>query len=508
MMRRLFATNTLQIGRDKRHRRIKCRACCLTLGILSLILTVATAARGSDSGPPSERALNVLLLTADDLGYSSLGVTGCKVANITPNLDRLASQGILFHHAHVTVSVCQPCRQVLMTGRYPHNNGALGFEPIRRDVPTLQESLEAAGYLNGIIGKSEHLQPREKFNWAFEVASTSERSGREPKAYYRYTKAFLEHAKGAGRPFFLMANTTDPHRPFPGTEREKMVAERFKATFPDVRKHYRPDEIHVPGFLPDLPEVRDELAAYYTSVHRCDECIGEVLRALTESNLDQNTLVLFLSDHGMAFPFAKGNCYRASTRTPCMVRWPGTLRPGSVDRKHFISGIDFMPTILDALKLNPVEGLDGRSFLSLLQGESQEDRQRVMTVYNRTTGKGRFLPMRCIREKRFAYIWNPWSDGKQVHSAAAGGRTLPAMIRAAKSGNRPLAERVRLSQYRVREEFFDYQDDPYSLKNLIDNPKYKNEVDRLRSELAKAMRASSDPLLEQFQREAARPRPN
>lgn len=464
--------------------------------VVGPLLYSASEARGEDSARP-----NVLLLTADDLGFSSLGVTGCPLVDVTPHLDELAAQGLLFWHAHVTVSVCQPCRQVLMTGRYPHNNGALGFEPIWGDVPTLQQRLTAASYLCGIIGKGEHLQPRESFGWAFEVASTSERSGREPADFYRYTRAFLEHARGASRPFFLMANTTDPHRPWPGTQREREIAARFNVRFPDVRQRYSPADVPLPAFLPDLPVVREEVAAYYTAVHRADECLGEVLRALADAGLQQQTLVMFLSDHGMAFPFAKGNCYGVSTRTPWIVRWPGKVSPGVIDRRHFISGIDFMPTILDALGLAPPDAMDGRSFLPLLEGHAQRGRDHVVTVYNKTTGKGRRLPMRCVRTREYSHIWNPWSDGTTVHSAASGGRTLPAMIQAAKRGNWEIAQRKELYLHRVREEFYRLGDDPHELNNQIDNAALRPALNRFRRLLESEMQRTADPLLAQFRDE-------
>lgn len=116
---------------------------------------------GAGAGPRP----NILLITADDLNYDSLGSYGCQVPNITPNLDRLAAEGLKFNHAHVNIAVCQPCRQSIMTGRYPHRNGAEGFDPIADDVPTLQEQLRAAGYLNGILGKEIHLRPKHRYCW-------------------------------------------------------------------------------------------------------------------------------------------------------------------------------------------------------------------------------------------------------------------------------------------------------------------------------------------------------
>jgi N-sulfoglucosamine sulfohydrolase len=438
---------------------------------------------------------NILLITVDDMNYDSAGVVGCKVPEITPNIDRLAAEGIRFAHAHVTAAVCQPSRQCMMTGRYPHNNGAPGFDPIRTDVPTLQEHLHAAGYMNGILGKVGHLAPVEKFPWTTNVGPADLDRGRNPQRYYEETKAFIEQAKAEGKPFFLMANSHDPHRPFAGSDDEL----RKFGEHPPVSRTYRPEEIEVPGFLPDIPDVRKEVAQYFTSAHRCDDTVGEVLRALEESGQEDNTLVMFLSDNGMAFPFAKTNCYLASTGTPWIVRWPGKVRPRTVDHKHFISGIDYMPTILEAAGLPMVEGMDGRSFLPLLLGEEQEGRDSVFTVFNITAGRKSY-PMRCVQNRRFGYIFNAWSDGETVFkNESQSGLSMNAMREAAEH-EEAIAERVKLFLYRVPEEFYDFGNDPNALKNLIDSDQYKEEIDKLRREMRDIMRKSNDPLLPTFER--------
>jgi N-sulfoglucosamine sulfohydrolase len=441
--------------------------------------------------------VNVLLITADDMNYDSLGITGCKTPDVTPNLDRLAREGMRFVHAHVTIAVCQPCRSVLMTGRYPYNNGALGFEPIDRSVPTLTESLRKAGYVNGILAKVGHLAPIEKYCWDVVVNANELGVGRDPKAYYQKSKAFFERARSSGRPFFLMANAQDPHRPFAGSDQGTSGGKRKRPAFPGASRSYRPEEVVVPGFLPDLPEVRREVAEYYSSVHRCDETVGEVLRALRETGYDDTTLVMFLSDNGMAFPFAKTNCYLASTRTPWIVRWPGRIKPGAVDDTHFISGIDFMPTLLEATRTTPVNGTDGRSFLPLLFGEAQTGREHVYTTFHRTAGK-RDYPMRCLQDRRFGYIYNPWSDGKTVFlNESQSGRSFKAMQEAART-HPEIARRVKLFQYRVPEELYDYERDPDALLNLIDDDPYAEVVSRMRTEMARIMSDSHDPLLPEF----------
>jgi N-sulfoglucosamine sulfohydrolase len=474
--------------------------------IAMLLLAVSSAAFAQTTRP------NILLITADDMNFDTPGFAGGEVADITPNLDRLASEGMFVRNAHVTVAVCQPSRSVLMTGRYPHHNGAEGFQPIRENVPTLGEQLHTAGYLNGIMAKVSHLAPIERFCWDTVVDANELGSGRNPKLYYERSKAFIEEAKKQGKPFFLMANSQDPHRPFSGSDGEKLrtagddegaAPARRQRNRPEmfigVTRTYSPDEVTVPGFLPDLPAVRKEMAQYYTSAHRCDESVGAVLKALKESGLDENTLVMFLSDNGISQPFAKSNCYLTSTRTPWLIRWPGKVKAGHVDETHFISGIDFMPTVLEAAGLKPVEGADGRSFLPLLLGQEAPDRDDVVTVYHETSGKNRY-EMRCMQDAQFGYIYNGWSDGKmQYKSEAMSGLTFRAMQSAATT-QRAIDTRVKMLVYRAPEELYDLEADPNALKNLASDPQHADRLKQMREKLAQWMEKTGDPLLEKFRR--------
>ncbi|MDR3232376.1 MAG: sulfatase [Planctomycetaceae bacterium] len=444
-----------------------------------------------------KKPLNVLLITADDMNYDSLGVTGCKINGITPNLDRLADGGILFKRAFVTASVCQTSRQVLMTGRYPHNNGGVGFIPINNDVPTLQESLEKAGYYKGIMAKVGHLAPGEKFHWDMVVPAEKLDVGRNPQKFYQYCTEFFNNAKKYEKPFFLMANSQDPHRPFAGSDNEQK-GKHANQQFPAVSRTIAPEEIAVPGFLPELPDIRKEVAQYYTSVHRCDETVGKILQALKESGLEDNTLIMFLSDNGMSFPFSKTNVYRTSHQTPWIVRLPGIVKPGRIDETHFISGIDYMPTILDILALPQVEKMDGKSFLPLLKGETQPERDFVYTTFYQTSGKIDY-PMRAIRTERFGYLFSPWSNGELIFkNESQTGLTFKAMQEAAKT-DKNIAERVELFLKRVKDEFYDYEKDPGALKNLVADPSFKTELERHRKRMLELMQKTEDPLTKAFE---------
>jgi len=442
--------------------------------------------------------LNILLITADDLNCDSVGVYGCKTPEITPNIDRLASQGVRFEYAHVTIAVCQPCRGVIATGRYPHRSGIEGFQRLpkdKQDVPLLTESLQAGGYLNGILGKVGHCSPKAAFKWDMSYDMPQLGMGRDPKLYYNYAREFFVRAKHEGKPFYLMANSHDPHRPFSGSDQEKRW--KGKKITPPSRT-YKPGEIEVPGFLPDIPQVRREIAEYYSSVKRCDDTVGAILKALDESGLAASTLVMFLSDHGMALPFAKTNCYLHSTRTPWIVRWPGVVKPNTADKSHFISTIDFMPTALDAAGLEAVDGMDGGSIIALLKGGKQPGRDRVFTQFHQTAGRKRY-PMRCIQNKRFGYIFNAWSDGKTIfRNESQSGRSFKAM-RSAAASDPKIAARVKLFQHRVIEEFYDFEKDPDALNNLIDNPEYKPHLDKIRKELLEWMAKTGDPAKEAFE---------
>jgi len=461
---------------------------CAALGVGGFLLSNRALQVSAGAKRP-----NFLFITADDMNYDSVGVYGCPISDITPNIDRLAGEGMRFTHSHVTIAVCQPCRSVLMTGRYPHRNGAEGFEPIDPAVPTLQEQLRSAGYLNGIMAKNSHLAPREKFCWDYYILGSELGRGRDPALYYQHARQFFEDAKTAENPFYLMANAQDPHRPFAGSQQEW---NKWSEHMPYSRQ-ITPEQAEIPGFLPELPDVRLEVSEYFTSVHRCDQVVGAVLQALKDTGFEDNTLVMFLSDHGMAFPFAKTNCYLNSSKTPWIVRWPGVTTPGTVDSSHFISGIDYMPTILDAAGLGRVAGMDGTSFLPLLRGKRQKYRNRVFTVFHETSAKRRY-EMRCIQNKQYGYIYNAWSDGQAVFTnESQSGLTMNAM-KAAAASDPDVDARVQLFLYRVPEELYNFETDPDGLENLADEQANKELLSDMRGELLAWMVQTEDPLEETF----------
>lgn len=471
-----------------------------------LALAVAAALLSSSAGPaparadapPRQERPNVLLITVDDMSCDSVGVFGCPLRDITPHMDALASSGLRFQHAHVQVGNCMPGRNVLLSGRYPHNNGVEGFRPVRNpDYPVMADLMRAAGYFTAIRGKVSHSTPYHPYpGWDLIIEQDAAGRKLHPKdaaSYFDSTQQGIAASKRAGKPFFLNVNISDPHKPFYGvTGRGEPFDDPHRPS-----RVYTADEVPVPGYLFDDPVVRTELAHYYSSVRRADDCLGQVLRALQESGEEDETLVMFLSDHGMPLPFAKTAVYHHSTHTPWMVRWPGKTAASSVDAQHMISAVDFVPTVLDIVGADHPDALDGRSFASLLEGQRQSDRRWVFKEYNENAGGSR-QPMRSVQTRRFGYIFNPWADGQRtVRTATTGTQTYRRMKQLAETSPQ-IAARLQLFDHRVLEELYDYQRDPDALHNLVGDPRYQDQLKELRQTLRSWMESTGDPALEAF----------
>ncbi len=439
--------------------------------------------------------LNVLLITADDMDAGTPGAFGGP-RGLTPALDQLAGEGMTFHRGHVPAAVCQPSRSALMTGRWPHRNGAEGFEPIREDVPLLTDLLHEAGYLTGILGKVEHLQPVERFAWDYRRNMRELGMGRDPVRYGACSAEFFAQASEAGLPWFLMANAHDPHRPFAGSlqEHAKFTIEELGQIPPPSRVVSPDEDIRPPGFLPDLEAVRREYAEYLSSSRRCDDVVGTLLAALEASGQAQHTLVLFLSDNGMAFPFAKANCYLRSTLTPLIVRWPGEVAAGVRQRDAFVSMLDLFPTLCEVLGLHAVDGVDGVSVVPLLTGsDDAADRSQVFTVFHETNAKRRF-EMRCVQDARFGYIWNAWSNGTTEYAAENMEGLSWAAIRDACQSDGRIAARAAFYLRRSPEELYDLVADPHCAHNLVRDEAFRGNLRDLRRRLAQWMQETGDPL--------------
>ncbi|PHR96376.1 MAG: hypothetical protein COA78_28780 [Blastopirellula sp.] len=434
---------------------------------------------------------NVLLIVADDMNWDSPECFGGKTQGLTPNIDKLAGEGMRFWHAYVNISICTPSRSVILSGQYPQNNGAEGFQRIKSETPTLPALLNKRGYLCGIVGKP--LRQQELFRWSvtYRWQGTGDEGlwGRDPAVYRKFAKDFFAMAKTSKQPFFLMANSHDPHSPFGGGKATKKYQERVAAS-----KTFTAQEVVLPPLLSELPALKESYADYCTSVRRFDDMVGAVLDELQQSGFAENTIVVFMSDHGMPFPGAKFNCYVDSLRTPLIIKWPSKIKANVIDKTHMISAIDLQPTILDMLGLSAAGTEDGRSFWPLLQGQNQADRAAIFGQFYHIHGADA-LPMRSVITQKGCYVFNPWSDGKRQFNRLGG--AMKAMQEAEKD-DPEMAKYIQHMLYRSVEEYFDLTTDPNCRKNLIAedlSDGQKIELESLRSKLREWMVQIEDPAL-------------
>ena len=391
------------------------------------------------------------------MSYGSLGMSGCEIPDITPNIDKLGDDGVFFTNAHTTVGLCQPSRSVWMTGLYPWNNGALGFNCIKHDVETLPNILKKRGYCTGIIGKAEHLCPHSSFNWNQIILGYDKLlgHGKNIESYYNLSKAFFASAPS---PFFLMINSHYPHRPF------------------EKNTRYSPDRVRVPEFLPDIPEVRMEIAQYYEGVKRCDITVGEIVRALKETGRYENTLIIFTSDHGMSFPFVKANCYHFSSKIPLI--WHCHDKLFSKVSNTFVGGVDIMPTMLDFLGLKKPK-MDGGSYIETLKKNASFKDNVYTCLCHLWTNRN--FQTRSVHDDKYCYIINFWADGKQQF-IECGCNDESASMAGITRTDRKLHDKLR---FREPEELYDIKSDPAARNNIINtNIMIRNKMRNMMYEYA------------------------
>jgi N-sulfoglucosamine sulfohydrolase len=436
---------------------------------------------------PAGKRRNLLILTVDDMDVSLMGYMG-NTHGLTPHLDALARRSHVFANNRGAAPICMPSREAFMSGLVPHRNSAGGFTPMYEGTPTICSILHAAGWYCAASHKIEHMQPRTSFPWDDQVDG-NDRNVLDHEAEFRRAVAA---AKAAGRPFFINCNVNDPHRPFYGSSAAAKRDRDDQGPY-GIPRPVGPKDVEVPPFLEDLPDVRLELSQYWNSVQRADIAIGRVLKALDESGEADNTVVIFCNDHGMPFPYSKATGYDHGTRVPALVSYPGMRAPKRFE--NLACNVDIMPTALDLLGAPVPEGVDGRSWLPRMRGDSVEEPEFVVTYVN-GVDNGTNYATRVIQDHRYALIYQPWSDGQlQLHVDSTSGLTLAAMRRAGESDPR-IAERVKNYVFGVPASFFDLQADPRERDNLIGDPRHRARIAHMQDALLREMERTKDPQLD------------
>ncbi len=434
---------------------------------------------------------NIILLVADDHGTDALGCYGNPVIK-TPTLDKLATEGVRFTNAFCTSASCSASRSTLLTGMYNHAIGHYGHAHSYHHFSTydtvrsLPQYLADAGYHTARIGKY-HLAPESVYNFR-EVLKCNPRS----------TVEMAEMCKDVligKEPFFLYFCFDDPHRGAPFKSDPWDIPNNFgnkPGGYPGetVRK-YSPDNVIVPAFLPDTKETREELAEYYQSVSRIDQGISRLLQILSESGKEDNTIIIYISDNGIAFPGAKTTVYDPGIRLPCIIKTPQMGKSGIVNNA-MISWVDMTPTILDFAGINPEEfSLQGKSFKNVLTEESPEGHDKIYAshTFHEIT---MYYPMRVVQDRRYKLIWNiAWQLPYPFASDLWASSTWQGVYR---SGKTHFGKRT-VNTYMQRPEFelYDMINDPDELINLAKNPEYREIFIIMKEDLKEFQIRTLDP---------------
>jgi N-sulfoglucosamine sulfohydrolase len=442
---------------------------------------------------PERKRVNILVVTVDDMNWNSVGAFGSPIEGITPNIDALARNGRRFERAYVTASNCSPSRVALMTGLYPQETGATGFFYVDdQSTPTIAGELRRNGYLTGIINKVSDTNPAPDSGKYWDVfANLGAAAKYSPAQIAKASAGFFARARSEARPFYLMVNIADPHKPnFNDPEAAKSGADAHTPS-----RIIAPGEVAVPAFLPDLPGIRSDLRNYYNSVKRADDAFGAIMAALQASGLEEDTLVIFLSDHGMPFPFAKSSVYDNSLRTPLVMQWKGRIAPGSVET-GLVSTVDLMPTILDAAGIAMPEGraYPGRS---LVAAAPSAPASHVFGSFDENA-RGYPVPMRAAIGQDWLYVFNAWSDGQYaIKNDDMNHASFKQMVQ---NAPRDPATKARLDYYLAPpvEELCHLKVDPDCLVNRAGDPAHADVLEAMRGAMRAQMVRTDDHLLEAF----------
>ncbi|MGU3468668.1 sulfatase [Methylobacterium sp. C33D] len=450
----------------------------------------AQPARRHQAPADAAKRLNLLFITVDDMDVSIPGFMG-NTAGLTPHLDALAARSHCFANNRTVVPICMPSREAFMSGLLPQHSGGTGFVPMKQGTPTLTSILRDEGYYTAASHKISHMRPASSFPWLGQEEGTD----RHPLVHAAAFQVAMMEAEAQGKPFFVQCNINDPHRPFYGSPQAARKDHGQQGVY-QVAKPVTAADVTIPPNLDDLPKVREEVAQYWNSAQRMDVAIGHILDALQESGHAGNTLVVFMNDHGMPFPFAKATCYDHGSREPVLLCWPGMGPPKRFDNRT--TNVDLLPTLLEILGIETKATFDGRSWAPILRGETVPDPEFVVTYVNEVSN-GMAYPSRGLQDARWSLIFNAWSDGKlALRLESMGGLTFPAMEEAAKT-DPAMAARVKQYVYGVPLALYDLQEDPGQRRNLIDDARHAARVARMQTALRDEMRRTGDPQLANYE---------
>lgn len=443
--------------------------------VFSLLIIVASCCNLSAQSRNVQP--NILFIMADDLTMKDLEPYGSKQV-LTPNLARLAKEGVCFDNMFNVVPICSPTRQTLLTGLGPVRNGAYpNHSEIYEGIKTLPVYMKELGYRAALIGK-KHFGPLTSYPFDF----LGGRDNDNGKGMDVDLSKAEEYIKASGNtPFFLMFTSNQPHTPWNRGNKNL----------------YDPSKIQLSPNMIDTKITREEMVKYFAEITYLDSLIGYCLDIIERSGKKDNTIIMFASEQGNSMPFSKWTLYDQGLRSGFIVRWPGVTKPGSRN-DVMVQYTDILPTLIDIAGGNPKKintgstdalgytGFDGESFKEVLTGKRQKMREHVYGV-NTTRGiinGSEAYANRSIRDKQFLYIHNLNFDNKYSNAVTPSSLFADWMK----------ADSARAMQYIIRpeEELYDVVNDPWQLHNLALDPAYQSQKAILKNKLIAFMKQQGD----------------
>jgi len=422
-----------------------------------LVLVVFSCSKSTEE---KAKQPNFIVFIADDVAWNDCGPYGNN--NIkTPNINKLAEEGLVFDNAFLTTSSCSPSRCSILTGRYPHSTGAPELhQPLPADQVLFAGELQKAGYFTAVAGKY-HIGPeRAEFDSIY---------GGSPSGCENWVRALKN--RPADKPFFLWLAALDPHRAYqPNT----------------IPEPHKPENVIVPPYLPDNDSTRKDLALYYDEISRLDSYLGKVMAELKKQGEDENTVVIYMSDNGRPFPRAKTRMYDSGIKTPFIVRWPANVKQGRTDA--LVSSIDIAPTFCELAGANISETFQGFSFAPVLENFSMETRSYIVGEHNWHDYQSH---ERAIRNHNFLYLRNAFPELNASPPAdAVRSITYQKMIELYEAGELNENQLDCFIAPRPAEELYDVVNDPWQLTNLAGDEEYADTL--------KVMRKLLDEWIDKF----------
>ena len=459
--------------------------------------------QSSPSEAPTTAPPNIIFIIADDMAWNDCGAYGHPHIR-TPNLDKLAREGMRFDRAFLTTSSCSPSRSSIITGQYPHNTDAEQLHwPLPAEQITFVEKLKAAGYWTAQAGKW-HLGEavKDRFNLlaaadnsAFLLDSAGNQAPPEADGSGCHLWVSLLKKRPPNQPFFLWLAANDPHRPYQ----------------PDIiPQPHTTEDIIVPPHLPDTKPAREDLAFYYDEISRLDDYVGKVIAEVAQQGMADQTLILFISDNGRPFPRDKTTLYDGGIKTPWIMRWPGKIKARS-HSDQLVSAVDIAPTFLSIAGLPSPASFEGVDISPLFEQPDQAVREYI---YAEDHWHDFDDLTRAVRSTQYKYIRNFMPELPNTPPAdALRSPTFDELKRLRDAGELPPDMATIFRKPRPEEELFDVNVDPNELNNLANDPQYVAVLKTFRDELQNFQEKHGDVIPDyrtpdEFDRETGLPLPN